>query len=198
MKKSSLLLKSGLYLIPCWLASLVITTFFAMLYFRFGMIMCFLFGFCSLGATLAIYADFCWKAGGKMNTKSMRLNNEVTADRNFGAFIGLVPAGINYIFVILLYLSKFGVIKFDFFPIYKTLTLYFMPFTYIFAPNSIVYEADGGVNTANVLAQDLNAGMLILAAIMPLTFILACWAAFRVGFDHIDLKERILYGGRRD
>lgn len=197
MSKSSLLLKSGLWLIPCWLASFVITTFFPMLYFRFGVIMCFVFGFCSLGAVLAIYADFCWKAGGKMNTKSMRINNEVTADQNFGLCIGAVPTTINYIFVILLYLSKFRVLKFDFFPVYKTLTLYFMPFTYIFAPNSIVYEADGGVSTVNIMAWDLNAGMLILAAIMPLSFLLCCWAAFYVGYNHIDLKEKILYGNKK-
>lgn len=197
MSKSKLLLKSGLYLMLCWLASLVITTFFAMLYFKFGVLMCFVFGFCSLGATLAIYADFCWKAGGKMNTKSMRIQNNVKADQNFGAVIGLVPAGINYIFVILLYLSKFGVLKFDFFPFYKTLTLYFMPFTYIFAPNSIAYLENGAVTTQNIPAWDLNAGMLILALVLPLTFILACWLAFYVGFNHIDLKEKILYGGNK-
>lgn len=197
MKKSKLLIKSGLMLIPCWLASLVITTFFAMLYFKYGMIMCFLFGFCSLGATLAIYADFCWKAGGKMNTKSMRILNETREDEKFGLLIGAVPTAINYIFVLLLYLSKFGIIKFDFFPIYKTLTLYFMPFTYIFAPNSIVYEPDGGVSTANVLAQDLNAGMLILAFILPLTFLAACHIAFYVGYNHIDVKEKLLYGNKK-
>lgn len=194
MKKSKLLIKSAVTLIACWFASFVITTFFAMLYFKFGIIMCFLFGFCSLGASLAIYADFCWKAGGKMNTRSMQIQNTVDTDQNFGLVIGAVPTVINYLYVIPLYLSKFGVLKFDFFPIYKSLTLYFMPFTYIFAPNRLVYDADGSVDTANVLAQDLNAGMLILALVLPLTFLFACWAAFYVGYNHIDLKEKILYG----
>ena len=194
MKKSKLLIKSALLLIACWLASFVITTFFPMLYFKFGAIMCVIFGFCSLGATLAIYADFCLKAGGKMNTRSMQIQNEVDTDQNFGAIIGAVPTVINYLFVIPLYLSKFGVLKLDFFPIYKTLTLYFMPFTYIFAPSWIIYDADGTTSLGNVLTQDLNAGMLILALVLPLTFLFTCWAAFYVGYNHIDLKERILYG----
>ena len=195
MKKSKLLIKSFVMLLAAWFVSFVITTFFAMLYFKYGIIMCFLFGFCSLGATLAIYADFCIKAGGKMNTRSARLESPKN-EQNFGLAIGAVPTVINYLFVIPLYLSKFGVLKFDFFPIYKTLTLYFMPFTYIFAPNTLVYDAEGAVSTANIPAWDLNAGMLILALVLPLTFLLACWASFYIGYNHIDLKEKILYGGR--
>lgn len=194
MKKSKLLIKSGLFLIPCWLASFVIVTFFAQLYFKMGVIMCFVFGFCSLGATLCIYADFCWKAGGKMNTRSMQIQGEVESDQNFGAIIGAVPAAINYVFVIILYLSKFGIIKADMFGIYKTLTLYFMPFTYIFAPNTLVYLDNGGVTTQNIPASDLGAGMLILAALLPLSFVLICWCAYYVGYNHVDVKERILYG----
>lgn len=194
MKKSTLMIKSALMLIACWLASFVITTFFPTFYFKYGIVMCFLFGFCSLGASLAIYADFCWKAGGKMNTRSMQIQNTVEADQNFGAVIGAVPTVINYLFVIPLLLSKFGVIKYDFFPAYKTLTFYFMPLTYIFAPSSISYSADGSTSILNIAAQDLNAGMLIMALILPLTFLFACWAAFYVGYNHIDIKEKILYG----
>ena len=194
MKKSTLMIKSAFMLIACWLASFVITMFFPMLYFKYGIIMCFLFGFCSLGASLAIYADFCWKTGGRMNTRSMQIQNTVETDQNFGAVIGAVPTVINYIYVVLLYLSKFGILKFDFFPYYKTLTFFFTPFTYIFAPSSIGYDANGSTYIVNIAAQDLNAGMLILAFILPLTFLFACWAAFYVGYNHIDLKERILYG----
>lgn len=196
MSKPKLLIKSGLLLIPCWLASFVIVTFFAQLYFKAGPIMCFVFGFCSLGATLCIYADYCLKTGGKMNTKSMRIQGQTKDESNFGAVMGAVPAGINYIFVIILYLSKFGIIKADMFGVYKTLTLYFMPFTYLFAPNTLIYEADGGVTTQNIPAADLGPGMLILAIILPLTFVLACWGAYYVGYNHIDLKEKILYGGK--
>lgn len=198
MKKSTLLIKSALFLLVSWLAAVVITTFFAMCYFKYGIIMCFVFGFCSVGATVCIYADFCYKAGGKMNTKSMRINNEVKTDKNFGAVIGAVPAAINYIYVILLYLSKFGVLKFDFFPYYKTLSIYFVPLTYIFAPNKIIYLDNGLTSTQNIPAQDLGPGMLILAAVLPLIFVLTCWCAYYVGYEHIDLKERILYGGKTE
>lgn len=195
--KRKLIIKSGLMLIPCWLASFVIVTFFAMLYFKYGVAMCFVFGFCSLGATLAIYSDFCLKTGGKMNTKSMKILGETKNDQHFGAVMGAVPTAINYVFVILLYLSKFGIIKADFFGIYKTLTLYFMPFTYIFAPNTLVYLENGTVSTQNIPAQELGPGMLILALLLPLTFLAACWGSYYIGYNHIDLKEVILYGGQK-
>lgn len=196
--KALLLVKAGLWLIPCWLASFVIVTFFATLYFKYGTVMCFLFGFCSLGATLCIYADVCHKTGGRMNTKSMKIMGENNNDQHFGALMGAVPTGINYIFVIILYLSKFGIIKADMFGVYKTLTLYFMPFTYIFAPNTLVYLDNGLVDTKNIPACNLGPGMLILALIMPLCFLVTCWAAFYIGYNHIDMKELILYGGKRE
>lgn len=196
--KKWLLIKSGLMLIPCWLASFVIVTFFATMYFRFGVIMCFLFGFCSVGATVCIYADSCYKTGGRMNTKSMQLAGEVHDDQHFGAAMGAVPTAINYIFVILLYLSKFGVIKSDFFGIYKTLTLYFVPLSYIFAPNKIIYLDNGLVDTQNIPAAELGPGMLILAFVLPLIFLLTCWASYYIGYNHLDMKEIILYGGRKN
>ena len=192
-----MLIKSLLFLIVCWLAGLFISMFFPMCYQRYGVIMCFLFGFCSLGAALCIYADFCYKAGGRINTRSLREQNTDPNDQHFGAIIGAIPAGINYIYVILLYLSKFGVLKFDFFPWYKTLTFYFMPFTYIFAPNKIIYDETGAVSSVSVPAAELNAGALILVTLLPALFVLVCWAAYYVGFNHIDLKEKILYGGDR-
>ena len=196
MKKSTLLIKSALYLIVCELAGFVITMFFPWSYQSLGMVMCFVFGICSLGAALCIYADFCLKAGGKMNTRSMRDLGQKPNDKHFGAIIGAVPAGINYIYVILLYLSKFGVIKADLFPLYKTLTFYFMPLTYIFAPNHLEYNAEGVSMSVNVPASELSVWLLLLVTLLPLLFILTCWAAYYVGFEHVDLKEKILYGGQ--
>lgn len=194
MKKSKLLLKSALYIILCELVGLFISMFFPMCYQRFGIIMCFLFGICSLGAALCIYGDFCYKAGGKMNTRSNR-EKVLPKDKHFGAVIGAIPTAYNYILVFILYLSKFGVIKSDFFPLFKTLTFYFMPFTYIFAPSHLEYDESGRSFTVNVAAADLSAGALIIVTVLPLAFLLTCWAAYYIGHEHVDLKQKILYGG---
>ena len=195
MKKTSLLLKSALYLIFCWLAGLFIVAFFPLCYQRFGVLMCVVFGFCSLGAAVCIYADFCHKAGGRANTRSNR-DAIKPNDKHFGAIIGAVPTAINYFYVVVLYLSKFGVVKTDFFPAYKTLTFYFMPLTYIFAPNTIGYDEAGRSISINVPASELSVGAMILITLLPLVFLFTCWAAYYVGFEHIDLKEKLLYGNK--
>ena len=196
MKKTSLLIRSALSLILCWLAGLIIIAFFPLCYQRYGVIMCFIFGFCSLGAAMCIYADFCYKAGGQANTRSNR-DAVKPNDKHFGAIIGLVPTVINYVYTVPLYLSKFGIMKTDFFPIYKTLTFYFMPFTYIFAPNTLQYneELERSVSV-NVPAPELSAGAMILVTILPLFFLFICWISYYVGHEHIDLKEKVLYGNR--
>ena len=195
MNKPKLLIKSALFLILCELAGFVINYFFPMCYQNFGAVMCWLFGFCSIGASLCIYADFCHKAGARANTKFSR-EGLTENTKHFGAVIGAVPAGINYIFVILLYLSKFGVLGFDFFPWYKTLTFYFMPITYIFAPNHLEFDEAGRSMSVSVPAAELSAGGMIVMTLLPLLFVLTCWAAFYIGYQHVDIKEKILYGGK--
>lgn len=193
MKKASVsvFIKSGLWLFLCWLASFVIVMFFPACYQRFGAIMCFVFGFCSIGAAVCLYADFTHKLGARTRL-STDDEETIKKQQHFGAYIGIVPTVINYIYVIVLYLSKFGVIALDFFPWYKTLTLYFMPITYLFAPNEAVY-VDGRVTSVSVAATELSWGMLIAAAILPLIFIITTWAAYYVGYNHINLKEKIVY-----
>lgn len=167
-----------------------------MCYQRFGIVMCFVFGFCSVGAAVCIFADFASKAGAKMNTRSVKIANPEN-EENFGLWIGALPTAVNYIFVILLWLSKFGIIKSDFFPWYKTLTFYFMPLTYIVAPNTIIYDANGAVSSTSVPAPELSIAAMILFTLLPLIFLFTCWAAFYVGYNHIDLKEKILYGKKK-
>lgn len=195
-KKSTLLLKSLLFLFVSWLAGFFIIVFFPMCYYRFGAIMCLVFGFCSAGAAMCIYGDFCYKAGAKMNTKSARMMNDVKTDRNFGAIIGLVPTVINYIYVLILWLSKLGAMKLDFFPWYKTLTFYFMPLSYIVAPNIKYVDENGSAALRSVPASDLTIGAMIIFTLLPILFELTCWAAYYVGYEHINLKDKILYGGR--
>ncbi|MBQ8623663.1 MAG: hypothetical protein IJ424_04705 [Oscillospiraceae bacterium] len=191
MKKTSILIKSTLWLFVCWLASFVIVMFFPMCYQNFGNIMCFVFGFCSIGACVCLYADYAHKLGGKMRL-STDSEETIKKQQHFGLFAGIAPTAINYIYVIILYLSKFGIVPFDFFPWYKTLTFYFMPLTYLFAPNEAVY-IDGRVTAQSIPAAELSAVAMIIITVLPLIFIATTWAAYYLGYNHISLKEKIVY-----
>ncbi len=187
MNKPKLLVQSALYLIVCELAAFVIVMFFPMAYQSIGVGMSVVFGICSTGACICLYGDFCSKAGRKAGIKDARLDG--VNNSYFGLFMGLVPTAINYIFVILVYLSKFRVVSYDFYPWYKTLAFYFMPWTYLFAPNTIV----DGVSTA-VAAVDLPWYGLVIITILPLTFLATCYIAFYVGYKNYDMKSKIVYG----
>lgn len=189
MNNIKIYLKSFLYLILCWLAAFVIVMFFPTCYNAFGNIMSVLFGICSLGATVCIYGDFCWKFGKRMHTR-FDTHEDEKIKQHFGFKIGLIPTGINYIYVILLYLSKFGIIKYDFFPLYKTLTFYFMPWTYLVAPNEFVASENISISVA---ATDLSWGAMALFTLLPLVFLITCWGLYYIGYNNIDVKEKIVY-----
>lgn len=194
MNKPLQLLKSGLLLFACWLASFVIVFFFPMTYQRMGPAMCLVFGICSIGACVCIYGDFSLKLASRMRSIDERRQDVVNS--NFGLWLGFAPTAINYIFVIILYLSKFGVISYDFYPVYKTLTFYFMPITYLFAPNKAV-NVNGVVESVAVAAKDVPTVGMVIITILPLVFIATTYIAFKIGYDKIDVKERFLYGKRR-
>lgn len=191
MKKSTSLIKSALFLIVCWLASGFIILFFQTCYEKFGVIMCFAFGICSVGACVCIYGDFAWKLGKKMAVYDDR--NKLGDNSSFGLALGAVPTAINYIFVILLYLSKLGVLGFDFYPYYKTLTFYFVPWTYLAAPNT-VEKINDVVMSVPVPIEQLSWGAMAIATVLPLVFPVTCYLAFLIGYKHIDVKEKFLYG----
>ncbi len=187
MNKPKLLVQSALYLIVCELAAFVIVMFFPMAYQSIGVGMSIVFGICSTGACVCLYGDFAHKAGRKAGIKDARL--EGVDNSYFGFLMGLVPTVINYIYVILVYLSKFRVVSYDFYPWYKTLTFYFMPWTYMFAPNSMV----DGVSTT-MAAVDLPWYGLLIITILPLTFLATCYIAFYIGYKNYDMKAKIVYG----
>ena len=93
INKPWLFVKSALLLLLCWLASFVIVMFFPMCYQKFGIVMCFIFGICSVGASVCIYGDSMLKLG-----KNMRISDERSGADNskFGLLMGLVPTVINY------------------------------------------------------------------------------------------------------
>lgn len=191
MSKISILIKSVLWLFVSWLASGVIIMFFPFCYQNFGNVMCFAFGFCSVGATVCLFADFAHKLGAKMRL-STDSEEKIKKQQHFGWFAGIAPTVINFVYVVVLYLSKFGAIKLDFYPLYKTLTFYFVPLTYLFAPNQAVY-VDGRVTSVPIAATELSMGAMIFFTVLPVIFIVTTWVAYYLGYNHISLKEKIVY-----
>lgn len=187
MNKPKLLVQSALYLIVCELAAFVIVMFFPLCYQNFGSWMSIVFGICSTGACICLYGDFAWKSGKKAGVKDARL--EGVDNSYFGLIMGIIPTAINYVYVILVYLSKFRVVSYDFYPLYKTLTFYFMPWTYLFAPNSVVE----GVSVT-MAAVDLSWYGLLIITILPLVFLITCYVAFYIGYKNYDMKAKIVYG----
>ena len=185
-------IKSGLYLILCFLISIPIVTFCGYLYRTVGVIMAVLIGFCSVGATVCIYADSAIKLGKKYRNIDERSKNNL-ANRNFGVNFGIVPTAISYSEVILVFLSKFSIVNYDFYPLYKTLNMYFLPWTYIFSPNSYVMEGERLLQIP-VPATELSAAALVFISVLPLIFIATTAIAYKIGYNNIDLKEKILYG----
>ena len=150
-----------------------------------------LIGFCSVGATVCIYADSAIKLGKKYRNIDERSKNNL-ANRNFGVNFGIVPTAISYLEVILVFLSKFSVVNYDFYPLYKTLNMYFLPWTYIFSPNSYVMEGERLLQIP-VPATELSAAALVFISVLPLIFIATTAIAYKIGYNNIDLKEKILY-----
>lgn len=191
MKNATIHLKSFGFLIVCWLAGFFINMMFPMVYNSMGKLACFLFGFCSIAAVGCIYGDWCLKMGGRNHLRTDS-EEDIKKKQHFGLAVGIVPTVVNYILVIILYLSKFGVIKADFFPWFRTLSVYFMPFTYLVAPRDSILN-NGGIVQFNMAAADLSIWAMLLFTVLPLFFLLVCWGMYYIGYNHIDVKEKILY-----
>ncbi len=168
------------------LACLVINMFFTLTYHNMGFLSCILFGFCSVSALVIIYADFCLKRGEKV--KNLVNFHGAKAGPNFGLVIGLVSVIPGYITVLLTYISKLGYIP-DFFPIYKLCNLFFLPLTFFTDPN---YLNEFGASTS-VLASYLSVGTLILIMVLPVIIPLTTWIAFRISYNNVDVKQKIMY-----
>ncbi len=191
MNHTVIQIKSFLFLLVCELCGFFINMMFPMMYNSMGLLACIFFSICTLGATACIYGDWCIKMGGKHHLRSDTPEDEKNK-QHYGLIVGIVPTVVNYIYVIILYLSKLEIIKADLYPLYKTLTFYFMPLTYFVAPNTSEY-IDGRITTITMAATELPWYAMLLFTILPLFFLLVCWGFYYIGYNHIDMKEKILY-----
>ncbi len=191
MGKITIHIKSLLFMLLCWLAGFFVNTMFPMVYQSIGQLACFLFGICSLGVVGCIYGDWCLKMANKQHLRTDTPEME-KKKQHYGLIVGIAPTVVNYIYVIILYLSRAGIIAVDFYAWFKTLTIYFMPFSYIVAPNTAVY-VDGRVTSVNVPATELSAWAMVLFTVLPLFFLLVCWGFYYIGYNRINVKDKILY-----
>lgn len=132
-------------------------------------IVCFLLVFC-------LVADFGLKTGYSAH-KGIEAGT-LSKCRNFGAVMGLAAALPTYICFVLLVLSANGTIG-NFYPAYKIINSMFAPAVNIFA------------STAK--AAELSTGQLIAIGAIPLYMPVACWFAFRLGYDDTDLAKKFVY-----
>ena len=142
----------------------------------FGLFGNILFGFVGIATVFAITADYGLKQGEKAQNK-VRLHGAEPC-RNFGAAIGLVASIPGWVSLLLLVLSKAGVL-FNFLPAYKIINAFYFPIIDIVA------------HTADV--SEMNPACFALFAVLPFIFIISGWLSFKWGYDQVDLKSKLMY-----
>ena len=162
--------------LEAWFLGIFVFLFFWAVSKAFGIFGNILFGLVGIVTVFAVMADFGLKQGAKAESQ-VRLHGAEPC-RNFGLMIGLVAAAPGYISLLLLALSKAGLI-FNFLPAYKIINAFFFPIIDIVA------------HTADV--NEMHPACFALFAALPCLFILSGWLSFRWGYDQVDLKSKLMY-----
>ncbi|MBR6102391.1 MAG: hypothetical protein IKP95_08185 [Ruminococcus sp.] len=142
----------------------------------FGLFGNIMFGFVGIATVFAVVADYGLKQGDKAY-KKVHLHGAEPC-RNFGLAIGAVASIPCWVSLLLLALSKAGIL-FNFLPAYKIINAFFFPIIDIVA------------HTADV--NEMHPACFGLFAVLPFFFILSGWLSFRWGYDQVDLKTKVLY-----
>ena len=142
----------------------------------FGLFGNILFGLVGIATVFTIVADYGLKQGDKAYHK-VHLHGAEPC-RNFGLKIGAVASIPCWISLLMLVLSKAGIL-FNFLPAFKIINAFYFPIIDIVA------------HTADV--NEMNPACFALFAVLPLLFILSGWLSFRWGYDHVDLKSKLIY-----
>lgn len=158
------------------LLGLFVFLFFWAVSKAFGLFGNIMFGFVGIATVFAIVADYGLKQGDKAYKKVSLHGAEPC--RNFGLAIGAVASIPSYLSLLVLALSKAGVIG-NFLPAYKLINAFFFPII------------DIPAHTAKV--SEMHPACFILFAVLPLFFILSGWLSFRWGYDQVDLKTKVMY-----
>lgn len=150
--------------------------FFWAVYKAFGIFANILFGFTGLCCIICIMADYAYKQGNTAKERARLHGDSVT--HNFGIFIGLVSMSPSVIMLVILLFSKLGVIG-NFLPAYKILNASYFPLMKLFAPTAFI--------------SDMPWYSFALLGGFCLLYLLSSWVAFRLSFDAVDVKEKVVY-----
>ena len=123
-----------------------------------------------------IMADFGLKVGEQCSNKVK--HHGAKPCRNFGYALGAVATTPSYILLGVLMLSKGGLMG-NFLPFYKLLNSCFFPIIDLLAPTAKISEA--------------SPWLFILMLFAPLFYLFSTAIAYRWGYDHVDLKTKIMY-----
>lgn len=176
INKKKLLLWGLIKFAECELFGIFIFLFFIAVSKALGTFGNILFGSVGMITIICVMADFGLKQGEKARNK-VNLHGEKPC-RNFGLAIGSAAMLPSYITLILLALSKAGIIG-NFLPAYKLLNACYFPLIDLVA------------HTADV--NQMNPYVFILFAVMPLFYLLSSWISFKWGYDQIDPEDKIIY-----
>lgn len=155
--------------------------FFVMIFFWavknfFGLFGNIMFGFTGLMCIVCIMADFGMKQG-EIAREKARLHGDKVG-LNFGFALGAAAMIPTYITAILLLLSKIGVIG-NFLPAYKIL--------------NASYFALIDIPAHSAKVSDMPWGTLAMVFIFPLLYMFSCYIGYRISFNQVDVKEKVVY-----
>lgn len=176
VNKKDLILKGLLSVLKSEFLGIFVFLFFWAVSLAMGKLANIIFGIAGVLTVFSIMADFGLKQGEK--TRKKVVLHGVEPCRNFGLTIGLVAMIPSYLTLVVLALSRLGVIG-NFLPAYKLLNACFFPLIDLVAHTSDVAK--------------MNPMAFIMFALLPLLYPLSTWLSFRWGYDQVDLKTKIMY-----
>ena len=135
-----------------------------------------IFGFCGAMCVVCVLGDFCIKEGRVAKDKVTLRNDKVSS--YFGFLQGFVAGLPSLIAYILLILSKMGIIG-NFLPAFKIINAPFFALIDI-----VAHTAD--INKAGI-------ALFIMGIFFPVVYILSAGITFKIGFDKVDVKEKVMY-----
>lgn len=133
-------------------------------------------GIIGILTVFCLMTDFGMTEGNKAH-KRVKLHGE-SISKNYGYVLGAISMIPSYVTLLILILSKTGVIG-NFYPAYKMLNACFAP---IFA-----------LISDSAKAADVSAIVFIVGAVCPLFYMLSTQIGYKIGFEQIDLKEKFMY-----
>lgn len=147
-----------------------------------GVIVSFLTGFCTTGVVCGLLADYCLKFSTKVKDNVKYHGKPDT--KNFGLVMGLFLMIPGLIMATVSLLAYVEVIPRNLCPLFFLFNTYFVPVVDIPIHGHIGNPAD------------YNVWAVVLMYVMQLSIPLTTAFTYKVGYNNIDVTEKIMYKGR--